>query len=997
MKPLSTIGRILGLVLLMAVALPVGAQHYVAIDGEVDTVMVLPRLGADSTYLVNNALTVTESGQLIVEAGVRIYFGQSACLRVDGGSLQMNGTATDSICLYCYEFSHDWAGVQLKNATEADSIRFSYVYVVGAVTALDVSNCMNVSVKHCTFNNYYAGKGVAIVDCSNFDIDSCFFDNCVSGVELKARVAHSENNRIAHSIFDKGQINIEVSNVGYGYKCNNTVISDNCFQGATTAISFESVGGLSDTDAVNYILNNVISSELPEGGSGYTSYGVKAAMDSLVIRNNIFWSNDEAITMLRVCHFVVEDNTFYDNKLVVTNLLASGSMAFTGNVISEAQKRIASFPSGLSRLNGNNFMKCNFSTTLFANVSSDDIDMRDNFWDTDDIDVIESAIIDKHDSPALGEVLIDGYLSECLTEVPVAPPYMVKKQFVDGQWLISWEDNQERDFDHYVLFYGDFDHYKFTKHIDSIFDTSITLAVQQAGMIAVAACDHAFDFDVYASTGQSAYAFASYYPYAGPDAELCEPQTGFALENANIPYTYNRFVWRTSGTGVFSDSLSLSPVYYPSAEDFEAGSVTLSLHVTCLGETKTDAMQLEFRQQLEVYAGGDSFSDLDQPVTLSEAWAVNYDSIAWHSLRDGHFDDFHVLNTVYYPGPQDIALGCVDLVLEAWSYCSYAADTVHFDLSEVFSLQGTVWADGRPYSHAQVIAVSVDDNPFFSGFYRTVSDEEGRFRFNTLLPDTYILYALPDTLDMTASGCYYLGDYQWNESNMILVDGDVFDVDITLPLVLQGFAVGQGRIGGVFDYPDTGFRAGDFYCQSWLRDTGDTEFCNGGLSNVGVLLLNAAKQRVLGFALTDDQGLFQFGNLPFGTYYVMADVPRYGRGLCEEVVLSPSQPTIDGLHLCIDDRGHVALRPNGMQQQVQPLSIYPNPTENTLIVTGLEINENYMITVTDMLGNLMMCQTVVGSNLLGLCQIEVGNLRQGLYFLTVKGASGSWMVKFVKR
>ena len=347
MRPFKFIKLVL-FALLMATGFSVEAQHYVAIDGEVDTMLVLPRLGGDSAYLVNNALTVKPGGELDVEAGVSIYFGQSAYLRVDGGRMKMNGEANDSIYLLCYEFSHDWAGLQLKNVTEDDSLCFSYVKIVGALTALNASNCQKVNINHCTFNNYYAGKGLELIDCNDFVIDSCFFDNCVSGVELKARASHSENNRISHSIFDKGQINVEVSNVGYGYKCHNTVISDNCFQGATTAISFASVGGLSDMDAVNYILNNMISSDLPEGGSGYTSYGIKAAMDSLVIQNNIFWSNDEAITMLRVCHLIIDGNTFYDNDLVLTNLLASGSATFTRNVISEAKKRIVSFLSGLS-------------------------------------------------------------------------------------------------------------------------------------------------------------------------------------------------------------------------------------------------------------------------------------------------------------------------------------------------------------------------------------------------------------------------------------------------------------------------------------------------------------------------------------------------------------------------------------------------------------------------------------------------------------------------
>lgn len=997
MKRLLTIGRIVLLTLLMATSFSVEAQHYVTLDGTIDSLVVLPRLGADTSYLVNNALIVTDGGDLRIEAGAKVYFGQSAYLRVDGGKLKMNGTATDSIYLSCQEFSHDWAGIQLKNATEEDSIRMSYVSVVGALSALNASNCLDVSINHCSFNNYYAGKGLELTDCSNFLIDSCFFYNCVSGIELKARTTHSKNNLISHSIFDQGQINIEVSNVGYGYKCHNTVITDNCFEGATTAISFESVGGLSDMDAKNFILNNLISSSLPEGGSGYTSYGIKAAMDSLVIRNNIFWKNDEAITMLRVCHLVVEHNTFYDNGLVLTNLLASGSACFTENTISEAQKRIISYPSGLSRMNGNNFLYFNKNITLFANVSAEDVDMRGNFWNNATTTEIDGVIIDKKDSPALGEIVYEDYLTECEENAPVSPPFRVKKQFVDGQWLISWDGNPEGDFDHYVLFYDDFQYYKFSKHIDSIFSTSMLLSAPDAENVAVAACDHHYDFNVYAREGQSAYAFATYYPYAGADGYICASTSGYLVEDANIPYMYNRFVWRTSGTGVFSDSLSLQPTYYPSEEDYESGEITLTLRVVSQGVTKTDALQLRLAQPVELFAGNDYYSGLNRPISLDEAWAINQDSITWHSLGDGQFDNPLDLNTIYYPGELDKTQGFAELVLEGWSPCGSATDTIRFDLYEEFSLEGRTWSRGLPCADIQVLAVALNDgNPFLSGFYRTHSDNDGHFIFNELLPDTYILYAFPDTLDSQLGGAYYLGDFQWNESNMIRVDGNVYDVDFELPTVLQGFTMGEGSISGVFDFPETGFRADDFYCQSWLQETGDVEYCNGGLSNVGVLLLDEAKQHILGFALTDASGAFNFNALPLGTYHVMADLPRYGRGMVEELTLSPQQPIVTDLHLYINDRGKVAMYHGNLVSDDIELSVFPNPTASQLNISGLESLGNYSITITDILGNVVLSASRIQADLLGEVIIEVCSWSKGLYFLHVTGASMDKTMKFVK-
>ena len=996
MKPLKFIRHLL-VALLLAQGLLLEAQHYVPIGGEVDSLLTLPRLGGDSAYLVNESLTVTDGGDLRVEAGTKIYFGQSAYLRVDGGRLWLDGQRNDSIYLLCYEFSHDWVGVQLKNVYEEDAVRLSYVEVVGALTALNASTSSHVSVSHCTFSNFYAGKGIELIDCCNFLIDSCFFSQCVSGIELKSRANDSKFNRFSHNIFDQGQINIEISNVGYGYKCDRNYISDNCFQGAATAISFETVGGISDKDAKNFIENNLISSDLPEGGSGYSSYGIKTAMDSLVIRNNVFWSNDEAIRMMRVCQLTVERNTFYDNDLTITNIHESGSVNCVDNTISEAKKRIINFPSNLSRMNGNNFLHYKKNAILFANVTTDDIDMRANYWDAETTQEIDMVILDKKDTPTLGEIIYEGYLPECNTAAPISPPFAVKKQFVNGSWLISWEDNPERDIDHYALFYGDFNYYKFAHCIDSIFGNSYTLSSQQADNVAVMACDGAYNPEVYASTGQSAYAFADYYPYAGADGELCAPQQGFIIESANVPYIYGGFVWHTSGTGLFSDSLSMRPVYYPSEEDFEAGEVTLTLRVTFDGVTKSDALQLRLYKELGVFAGEDYYGGLTRPLSLDQAVAYNYDSLMWHTLGDGVFEDSLALHTLYYPGETDRERGFVNLVLEAWSYCGYASDTVHFDLYKEFSLEGRTWSGGELWPNTQVLAASLNnENQFLSGFYRTVSDETGAFKFASLLPDTYILYAFPDTVEMRSGGTYYLGDLQWSESNMIVVDGDVFDVDIDLPILTQGLGMGEGIIGGIFDYPETSFKAREFYCQPWLRDGEDVAYCSDGLSNVGVLLLNSNKQRILGFALTDYAGRFRFGYLPFGTYQVMADLPRYGRGMCEEITLSPEQPSLNDLHLFVNQDGRVSARYQSQENVSAELSVYPNPADDMITVGGLKSHTDYRVAVMNSFGIVVLADAQARTDLLGELSLSVSELPSGFYFIRMENANGGLTAKFVK-
>ena len=162
------------------------------------------------------------------------------------------------------------------------------------------------------------------------------------------------------------------------------------------------------------------------------------------------------------------------------------------------------------------------------------------------------------------------------------------------------------------------------------------------------------------------------------------------------------------------------------------------------------------------------------------------------------------------------------------------------------------------------------------------------------------------------------------------------------------------------------------------------------------MLLNAGKQRILGFALTGPDGHFNFNGLPFGTYYVMADLPRYGRGMCEEITLSPEQASVSGLHLFIGNEGRVCLRP-GIGNASSNLNLYPNPVDTELVVDGLKGNTDYQVTVMNLLGMTVMPISTTHTNVLGELPMTVGELPAGVYFILVNDGTGPIMAKFMKR
>ena len=174
-------------------------------------------------------------------------------------------------------------------------------------------------------------------------------------------------------------------------------------------------------------------------------------------------------------------------------------------------------------------------------------------------------------------------------------------------------------------------------------------------------------------------------------------------------------------------------------------------------------------------------------------------------------------------------------------------------------------------------------------------------------------------------------------------------------------------------------------------------YCSDGLSNVGVLLLNSTKQRILGFALTNYAGRFHFGHLPFGTYQVMADLPRYGRGMCEEITLSPEQPSLNDLHLFVNQDGRVSARYPGQENVSAELNVYPNPSDDMITVGGLKSLSDYRLVVMNSLGMVVLADAKAHTDLLGELSISVSELPSGLYFIRLENANGGLTAKFVKQ
>jgi len=232
---------------------------------------------------------------------------------------------------------------------------------------------------------------------------------------------------------------------------------------------------------------------------------------------------------------------------------------------------------------------------------------------------------------------------------------------------------------------------------------------------------------------------------AGPDAGICDA-VPFMLSSA----TASNFVtvtWTSSGSGSFTNSNVVNPVYVPGNADLTAGSVVLTLTGTALPGCSgaSDSMILNLTQQPAVDAGADA-SICSGAYTLTGTSSSNVSSVVWTVANGtGLLVNASTLNPTYTPSAQDIINGFAILVLEGspLSPCSApASDSVVLSIYQV------------PVVNAGADDQNCEDNTYTvtdaSASYYTslnwVSSGSGTLANETTLTPSYT----PSAADLTA-------------------------------------------------------------------------------------------------------------------------------------------------------------------------------------------------------------------------------------------------------
>ena len=953
-------------------------------------------LYADTTYIIVEDLRVPTGITLEIAAGTNLRFRQGKGLLVDRGFLHATGETADGIDSIRFIPDHanpaqswKWKGIEIQNINQPDQIVLSYVVVSDAEYGIEIMNSSGFTVSHsCIINNFW--RGVSIINSHSIIFEFNNIYNHYVGLEIVARSAlgRSYLNRIQNNVIRTVTTAIFVVNESGGKAFDNT-IDFNVIQEGINGIWIDNSGQPGSRS--NTISNNAIINF----GNGF-GYGLYLAMDSTEVFQNIFWQNSNAINFRNSSDNTLQKNSFYENEIAVVVLTGSHRNRFRNNTFAGQTIKVIQQAevSGNSLLN-NNFIH-NPTDTIFESGTNQNINAAGNYWGTVDELAIQEMIFDMNDDPDLGEVYFLPFLEEADTTAPLAPPYRVKKQWVNNQVKLSWQASEEADLYGYKVYFNDFEHYRFSSNLDVISDTVISLSqLTIDDIIAVTATDsEVIDEKSRYLGNESPYAFAEPYPYAGSDTSICKQETVFDITQAHNPFSPSQLVWSTAGDGVFSNPNQLHTSYFPGQLDYENGSVLLSMEVITTSQSYTESFRLHFNDDPFVFAGSDTLIGVDSTVKLQSAVALFYDQLIWNSLGDGEFDDFTLQNPVYIPGELDYQTGSVDLVIQAQSNCGLASDTITVFFEEVFSLRGSVWEDNNVYGGAKVLALRVGKDGFRL-LNAVRSDNEGRFLFPALFGGAYVLQAVPDTLDLQLMQVYYAEEAVWEHAHQIHLDAAVEDVDVLFEQFDYRLPFGTNKIYGQFEWPEEPFQEAAVYCDDWFERNGEQAYCDGGLSNIGIQLYNPGLDDLLATALTDHKGRFYFKDLPYGSYRLHADLPGYPMITSEVIRFTPETASEKEVSFTLFQKQIYAtvIEP---ESEENPLSaaLYPNPVDEKLFVQS-QFSEVHTIIIADISGRIVLEQSVHQSQTKQVI-VDVSNLFSGLYIVKLVGEDNARSLKFVK-
>ena len=269
----------------------------------------------------------------------------------------------------------------------------------------------------------------------------------------------------------------------------------------------------------------------------------------------------------------------------------------------------------------------------------------------------------------------------------------------------------------------------------------------------------------------------------------------------------------------------------------------------------------------------------------------------------------------------------------------------------------------------------------------------GSYLFTDIQLGSYILKAVPDSSE-NALPTYYGNTELWNQAFVLTVGyNSIQNVDITLipQSPMNGSSIIKGYVGKGKGHKSISQKAVDNPAED---------------VNVYLQKQQSSKWNTVAQRLTNEDGYFEFRNVPAGRYRLILDIP----GLeidNPEIIDVGDGDTIQNIEYEITEEGiNNNTSVTNYQLRNTNYVIYPNPTTGKLRITNYELRENTVIEIYDVYGKLLYTPQpskntppnlpkgeeqfpsfggVRGGAVGGWGEVDISHLANGMYFLKVDG------------
>lgn len=296
-------------------------------------------------------------------------------------------------------------------------------------------------------------------------------------------------------------------------------------------------------------------------------------------------------------------------------------------------------------------------------------------------------------------------------------------------------------------------------------------------------------------------------------------------------------------------------------------------------------------------------------------------------------------------------------------------------MREYFDFGGQAFAGYFPVDIGTAFLYKVEGEEFIP-IDTTEFDEYGYYGYHALIEGEYRVKTFPSTSSANA-GEYlptYYGDVLlWTKAESIDLKASNHNYDINM---IRNFTYssGDGEIDGVVTLENSD---------------------NPILDNAEVILFNE-QDNCLTYIKSDKAGSFEFIELPYGTYKVLAEVPgKYTYPAT--IILSPEHPSIEDLNIIVYDE-NMAFGISDPGNLVAGLGeIYPNPARSfARLDISLDEKAHLQFFILNNAGQAVAKQSGQYDKGDHVVQLNTADLSPGMYRLMVLTANEKHIKSFIK-